>query len=179
MLIKSEYFFNIDDKLFFLSYIRFQKILELLLLFPFRHLWPVCFVHSLPIGEQWDQTNNESKNVRFPFPRVHSRAVLNESLIHRVDEVSSDLVTRNGSAYCGIRFLTQTHVWFFYFFLLPMSVISLWRFVLSESKMTVNKLCRCISASGVYSVPFLFKYSSFFLTLLINWSSSAYNFTLL
>lgn len=76
----------------------------------FRHLWPVCFVHSLPIGEQWDQTNNESKNVRFPFPRVHSRAVLNESLIHRVDEVSSDLVTRNGSAYCGIRFLTQTHV---------------------------------------------------------------------
>jgi len=92
MLIKSEYFFNIDYNFFF--------FFKLLFFFPVRHLWPVCFVHPLPIGEQWDQNNNESKNVRFPFLMVHSRAVLNESLVH---EVSSDLVTRN-----GIRFLTQT-----------------------------------------------------------------------
>lgn len=61
--------------------------------------------------------------------------MLNESLIHRVHEVSSDLVTRNGSAYCGIQFLTQTHVQIYFFFL--MFVISL-SFVLSESKMTVS-----------------------------------------
>lgn len=73
----------------------------------------MCFVHSLPIGEQWDQTNIDSKKVRFPIPRVYSRAVLNESLIHRVNEVSSDLV-KNGSAYCGIQFLTQTHVQIFF-----------------------------------------------------------------
>lgn len=46
----------------------------------------------------------------------------------------------------------------FVFFL--KSVISLWSFLLSESKMTVNKLCRCVSASGVYSVPSLLNYDT-------------------